>query len=192
MNVGTKSLLFGVHQMVWHPITVVLAWRRLYHQWPTREELACIIVHDWGYWGSPNMDGTEGELHCSRSADIAGRLGMSWEQRDMIAYHSRHYSRSVGAEPSKLCWADKLSILYEPAWWYLLRAWLSGELHEYRQLAHDFYLHSGGKDGVPYSSGPWKWFAWVKARLVRIGQAEDGNCVPYFNVSVRGQEVQGE
>lgn len=34
--------------------------------------------------------------------------------------------------PSKLCWADK-SILYDPAWFYLLRAKMSGELDEYKK-----------------------------------------------------------
>ncbi|MCK5235828.1 MAG: hypothetical protein KAR06_02490, partial [Deltaproteobacteria bacterium] len=60
--VGTKSLLFGVHQFIWHPITVLIAWCKLYG-WPTWPELVCIIVHDWGYWGKPNMDGPEGEKH---------------------------------------------------------------------------------------------------------------------------------
>lgn len=56
MKTGTKSLLFGVHQFIWHPLTVLLAWIKLYG-WPAWEELVCIIIHDWGYWGKSNMDG---------------------------------------------------------------------------------------------------------------------------------------
>jgi hypothetical protein len=29
MGVGTKSLLIGVHELLWHPITVYLGWCRL-------------------------------------------------------------------------------------------------------------------------------------------------------------------
>lgn len=27
MRIGTKSILFGVHQFIWHPVTVYIAWR---------------------------------------------------------------------------------------------------------------------------------------------------------------------
>jgi len=46
-------------------------------------------------------------------------------------YHSRFYSKKVGAFPSKLCFADKLSVCYDPKWFYILRGVLSGEIYEY-------------------------------------------------------------
>jgi hypothetical protein len=59
MKVGQRSLLYGVHQFLWHPITVLIAWWVLFGR-PTWRELVCIIIHDWGYWNCPNMDGPEG------------------------------------------------------------------------------------------------------------------------------------
>lgn len=154
MNVGTKSLLFGVHQFLWHPWTVGRAYRHIYKRWPTFEEWLCILVHDWGYWGSENMDGEQGKKHPERGALIACTLVYYWyrlkfvlsrkiKYKHLIAlmyagdafertlYHSSHYVRMHGAKPSSLYLPDKVSILFEPRWWYLLRAKLSGEIYEY-------------------------------------------------------------
>ena len=90
MRIGTRSLLFGVHQLVWHPVVVMLAWRNLYGQWPNWQELVCIIIHDWGYWGCPNMDGPEGENHPWWAARQADRW-FGEEFKKLCLYHSRHY-----------------------------------------------------------------------------------------------------
>jgi hypothetical protein len=159
MTVGTKSLLFGVHQFAWHPVTVWLAWVKLYRTWPTWRECVCILVHDWGYWGCEEMDGPQGPEHTALGADIANRLldryeelspRQRWMARNnwgtasidpafryyrLVRWHSRHLCARCGAEPSKLCWPDKLSMLYDPDWFYLLRARLSGEIAEYRTNA---------------------------------------------------------
>ena len=39
--------------------------------------------------------------------------------------------------PSKLCYADKMSLCLEPGWLYLLRVNLSGEIKEYMRLARE-------------------------------------------------------
>jgi hypothetical protein len=63
VNIGTRSILFGVHQFAIHPWFVAWAWRRLYgFPWDPRLWVA-FFVHDLGYWGTPNMDGSEGERH---------------------------------------------------------------------------------------------------------------------------------
>ncbi len=172
MTVGTKSILFGVHQFIWHPVTVLIAWVKLFG-WPNWKELICIIIHDWGYWGSPNMDGQEGERHPEFAARLAGRW-LGWEYRDLCLYHSRHYARNARVKPSRLCWADKLSILYEPAWLYLLRARLSGELKEYRKLASDAGF-------IPLHESDRVWFAWIRNRLSTLGREMRGDVVPYVN-----------
>lgn len=60
---GTRSLLWGAHQFLIHPLFVALAWWRLYgFPWDPRLWVA-FFVHDLGYWGMPNMDGPEGEEH---------------------------------------------------------------------------------------------------------------------------------
>jgi hypothetical protein len=172
MRVGTKSLLFGVHQFIWHPITVFIAWRAKYG-WPSWREVVCIVVHDWGYWGAPNMDGAEGERHPELGAHIAMRL-FGAKYRDMCLHHSRHYCRQAQAEPSKLCWADKLSICYDPWWLYIPRAMLSGEINEYRQLA-------ASAGFVPLSATHREWFRWVQDLLRTVGQKESATAVPYVN-----------
>ena len=93
MNVGTRSLLFGIHQFIWHPIVVWRAWKYLYGR-PTWKEIVCIIIHDWGYWGKPNLDGPEGVEHPLHGANLA----MRWfgdRYWNLCAGHSRSYIKLV-------------------------------------------------------------------------------------------------
>jgi len=167
MDVGTKSLLFGVHQFLWHPWTVLRAWRKLYGGWPDAVELCAIIVHDWGYWGCPNMDGPEGETHPYAGAALTARfarwLGRDWhsaaEAYFNCLYHSRFLSAKAGADPSLLCWADKLSVHYDPQWFYLLRSRASGEILEYRQNA---------KRKLPLWFSDDAWFRWYRRRVLDL------------------------
>lgn len=197
MNTGTKSLLFGVHQIVWHPITVFLAWCELYGL-PNWKELVCIVIHDWGYWGSPNMDGAEGEKHPEYAAKVASfwldtnfekvfeterKTGIfltkeelkaleptEWKWHYFCLLHSRHYAKRHHMIPSRLCWADKLSIKYDPWWFYLPRAWLSGELKEYRAL------HAGmGEDFKTHR----EWYFWASGRAIAMGSAKSSEGISY-------------
>ena len=133
ISIGTRSLLFGVHQFLWHPFTVWLAWKELYGP-PSWKEIVCIAIHDIGYWGKKNMDGGDGLMHPEAGAKLAGQM-FGEEYKQLVLGHSRSYSKIHKSCPSKLCWADKLSIQYEPWWIYLPRAWASGELKEYRAVA---------------------------------------------------------
>lgn len=128
--VGRRSLIFGVHQFIFHPFTVYLAWVRLYG-FPNWKETVCIIIHDWGYWFCQDMDGDMGKKHPEFAANIALKL-FGQKYADLCLYHSRYYAKEKGVNPSPLCDADKLSIIYETWWSYIPRAWLSGELFEYR------------------------------------------------------------
>lgn len=153
MKVGTKSLLFGVHQVFLHPLWVALAWWKLYG-FPFDPRLwVAFVVHDWGYWGSPEMDGPTGDLHPYLGAKIMhwlfdGNTYWIWYSgegdmevcrcarwRDFCLYHSRFLAKQEGAQPSRLCMADKLSLGLESWWLYLPRAWASGELKEYMRSA---------------------------------------------------------
>lgn len=138
MKLGTKSLLFGVHQFIWHPITVAKAWRHINGRWPCWRTTICIIVHDWGYWGCAEMDGKEGEQHPRRGAAIASWLLDEPEDTTWLNFclgHSRTMARILNIEQSKLCGPDKLSIAFDPAPFYIFRARLTGELAEYRTNA---------------------------------------------------------
>lgn len=137
MNVGTKSVLFGVHQFLWHPVSVYLAFRRVHRRLPSWWETVGIICHDLGYWGCSDMDGPSGESHPRAGASIAAKIcGLFSGERAFdvyffCLYHSSNFARVHGAKPSDLYLPDKVSILLDPKKFYLLRARLSGELDEY-------------------------------------------------------------
>lgn len=151
MKVGTKSVLFGAHCFLIHPFFVAAAWCKLYgFPWDPRLWIA-FFVHDLGYYGKPNMDGPEGETHPKLGADIMCWLfdfpkalfvdtkKLSNEQllrwTYFTRYHSRFLAKKEGAKPSRLCFADKLSMCMEPDWLYLPRVRWSGEIEEYMKLA---------------------------------------------------------
>lgn len=130
MKVGTKSLLFGVHAIWLHPFFVLAGWHRLYG-WPNfLQAWVAIVVHDWGYWGKPNMDGPEGETH----VELGGRI-MQFLFRgiwgDWTRRHSRSWSVANNTTVSQLCYADKMAFVLTPCWLYLFLARLSGEVDEY-------------------------------------------------------------
>lgn len=142
MKIGTKSVLFGVHQFLLHPVLLAIGWWKAYGIRPVdlgAGETASLLrpalwvaffVHDIGYLCKPNMDGPEGETHPELGARIMRTLfGNAWG--DLVLLHSRYYSKKLGRPVSPLCFADKWVIILEPAWLYLPRVWLSGELREF-------------------------------------------------------------
>jgi len=166
MKVGTKSLLFGVHQVIIHPITVFIAWWKLYG-FPKDPRLwIAFIVHDWGYWGKPNMDGKEGETHVELGARIMSKLfdiddHVSFDWNDMIyklkkgtdkywyyftLYHSRFYAKANNASISKLCVADKYAFIILPKWFYIFTGTLSGEIKEYMAKGRSGKIWSNKSD----------------------------------------------
>lgn len=132
LRVGTKSVLIGAHAFWYHPFAVAMGWWSLYG-FPWHPGLwVCFLVHDIGYFGSPNMDGPEGEKHPEIGARIAKWLTFgSTRFYEECLYHSRHYAKVYGRQPSRLCMADKLAPVYTPAWLYLWGVSRSGELAEY-------------------------------------------------------------
>lgn len=191
MTVGTRSVLFGVHAFWLHPFFVVAAWWKLYGFPADLRLWIAFFVHDLGYIGKPNMDGSEGEKHPEYGAEIMGDLfGPEWF--DFVLFHSRYYVRRFRDRdtpyfyrtpydeewrdepaPSRLCCADKLAIALTPAWIYLPMARLSGELDEYLDPDH----HEGdGKyagEGYRYEADPAEWYEDVRAHM--RGWVE-GNC----------------
>lgn len=189
LPIGTKSVLFGVHNPLIHSLFLATAWIRLYgFRSPKDIHLnrkiaiwepglwACFILHDLGYIGKPDMDGPKGEQHIELGALWVSRMfdknhtcentachdGIVYQTSEYMQkqgipfdvtlctfcagtgksnrwyrfckYHSRFIAKQNGTEPSLLCYADKLAVALEPAWLYLLRAILSGELREYMAL----------------------------------------------------------
>jgi hypothetical protein len=188
MKIGTKSILFGAHQFLIHPWFVAAAWWKLYgFPWDLRLWVA-FFTHDLGYLGMPNMDGPEGEMHiylgarlmgwlfdyqqplASRMAKLIGPVcdkffGAHQDARSWYCfsfYHSRFIAARYSTHVSKLCYADKLSFVLTPRWFYLLTAQLTGEHREYIKLADTRYRH------MHLSTTDLKtWHATVKTYLTR-------------------------
>jgi hypothetical protein len=148
MRMGTRSLLYGGHCFFIHPLFVALAWWRLYG-FPLDPRLWLVfLVHDWGYFGRRDIDGEDGEAHPETGAALVGFLcGAKW--KDFCLRHSRSYSRKMGVEPSRLCYADKLSLAMTPTWLWLPMARMTGEIREY--IARSKTGHYASDVGKDYS-----------------------------------------
>jgi hypothetical protein len=110
MQIGTKTLLFGNHQFLIYPFFVWLAWIRIHGKLPNWKEMICIFIHDWGYWGKPNVDGPEGEQHPVWAAWWALRhfdpiLNRQWTMRyyHLCMFHSSSMAKKCEQKVSKLC-----------------------------------------------------------------------------------------
>lgn len=172
---GTKTLLFGTHQFILHPIFVLAAWLILYGSWPKFYELCAIVTHDLGYWGQPNIDGPEGERHPKIIADIwhdgiwkedeTFRMRVAQE----ILGHSRFYANSARLPISKLFYADKLAVSLYPNILYLLLGTLSGEINEYikRNQPGGKYNHFKGR-------GKLQWWLVTKSKMCLMSFGEYG------------------
>lgn len=173
MKIGTKSLLIGAHQIILHPVTVTLAWIELYGI-PNWKELVCICIHDWGYWNCSDIDGNEGKWHPYLAARLAdkyldgqrGWLGYPDTYSGLCLFHSRDAAKEGFMPPSKLCWADKLSVKFDPWWLYLPRVILSGEIKEFRILAEKL-------GEVPNSASNKEWYLWAQERMIRKAYSMD-------------------
>lgn len=153
MKIGTKSILYGAHCFLIHPAFVFLAWWKLYSfPWDPRLWIA-FFVHDFGYWGKPNMDGPQGEEHPELGGRIMSFFGQYWQ--DLTRYHSWYYANKYSKETSQLWAADKLAVCLEPKWLYLPRIRWTGEIKEYMDLSAATF------------DSPEQWHKWVTRHLRR-------------------------
>ena len=176
--IGTRSVLIGAHCFFLHPFFVARAWISLYGYPLDPRIWVSFFVHDFGYWGKPNIDGPEGEKHVELGAKIMSKLfdprenfynirlddGTpigKWGQFSL--YHSRHYAKANNAEPSKLCFADKLSFSYTPRWLYLPMVTLTGEINEYLENAQK----SDSKHWTPTNFDKNKWHAQLSEYFIK-------------------------
>lgn len=134
MRVGTKSVLFGAHCMLIHPVVLFVAYWKLYGFPRDLRLWLSFLIHDLGYFGCVNMDGEGGEKHVELGGQIVDFLtGKEWG--DFTRRHSRAWCARHGETPSRLCVADKLAFVLTPAWLYLPMAKATGELREYMAVA---------------------------------------------------------
>ena len=206
MRLGTKSLLFGVHQFLLHPFFVAAAWWQLYgwrsvvmcteskcracdlrttSLWDWRLWLG-FFAHDMGYWGSPDMDGKQGEQHPIRGAQLLAhrfRGGATWLY--FMACHSRFLAKQLGHRPSALCMADKLSMALYPTWLYLLLANATGEIREYMRDAQKNLAKNGAMADAVTSQR--EWFERVKTYVREyVAEHKDGKADTWTTNRVSG------
>jgi len=167
MRIGTRSILFGVHHFLIHPFFVIKAWRVVYHRWPNWMQLCAIFTHDLGYWGSPNMDGEEGEQHPQKAANwwlTRGSYFGDCVAKEILG-HSRFYAAQTGIGLSDLFRADKLSYALYPRWLYLLLGNLSGEIREYMAHTREGKYRKHSRNGTSQVS----WLIEMQAHIALMG-----------------------
>lgn len=192
MRIGTKSVLFGGHCFLLHWFFLFIAWWKLYgFPFDPRLWLA-FFVHDLGYLGKPNMDGSEGETHVELGATLMAIFGGKW--KDFCLYHSRFYAKKHGVSFSRLCVADKLAIVLTPPRLYLALAGLSGEIDEYTALACERTAAGEPK----YASlrlcttDQERWYADVQEYLRRwVAQHKNGCCDTWTPVMKTATDQNG-
>ena len=168
MKIGTKSVLFGVHCWLIHPVLVLRAWFIVHRRRPSLVELMAIFTHDLGYWGMPNMDGKEGSNHPERAASWwRGKFGEFGDKVAVVIIgHSRFHAAANNIELSSLFQPDKLATSLYPIWLYLLLANLSGEIDEYMH-----HYNKGLYTGVIASKkqSQTQWLLEVQAHMALMG-----------------------
>lgn len=179
MKTGLKSLLFGVHQIIYHPLTVLFAWIELYHKFPNYKELICIFIHDLGYYNCEKMDDENGQNHPQFAGNLIYKYMFKDANKDLYYMrlclgHSRHYAKKLNIPISKLYKADKLSMKYDFTPFYFIRAKLSGELNEY------IYEHPFNPYGSIENISEYQWCK--NARLNGIKLSKNENAIPYLKL----------
>ncbi len=190
MKIGTKSVLFGAHCFFLHPWFVAWGWWKLYG-FPFDPRLwVAFAVHDFGYFGKPNMDGKEGEAHVEFGAKVMAFIfGQKWG--DFCRYHSRFYAKKDGRNPSLLCIADKLAITLTPAWLYLPMVNWTGEIKEYMAMSVQNGNTKYAFMSIDHKSQR-EWYANMQAYLVRwVAEHKDGKEDTWTPVHREARDVSG-
>lgn len=121
MKEGTKTWFFGYHSIV-HSIAVLIAWKKLYGEFPKPWQFVCILIHDIGYIGRDHLkDGTNLE-HSVLGGKIAYKLfgTRGWE---FVVGHSRKDAEHYNLPLSDLEPPDDYSALIVPEWWVDFTCW---------------------------------------------------------------------
>jgi hypothetical protein len=112
MKQGTISVLFGCHSVI-HSYWVWRAWHKLYNKWPLPRETVCIIIHDWGHWGTNYLNNEQEKAdHWILGTRIALKL-FGIRGAALVAGHTN----ASKYPQSKLLKPDKYSWLLAPEWW---------------------------------------------------------------------------
>lgn len=193
MKLGLKSLLFGAHQFILHPLYVAAAWTKLYG-FPRDWRLwVCFFVHDLGYYQCKDIDGEDGKLH----PHLGGNIVQDWYGDDWgfwCAFHSRSLAHSLNEPISRLCVADKLAFCLENKRFYLWRCKLTGELTEYLKNARRSAItrpdrFSPAERDALLEHNASVWFDTVKRLHLEFVAAHKDLATPQPNIPLRERTV---
>jgi len=143
MKIGTKSLLFGAHQFIIHPIFVAIAWIKLYGWTWKIQHWVAFLVHDFGYWGKPNMDGKEGKKHPELGAKIMHWLFDKYEYEDFnydnVTYydHFETIRKIRRLEGWKVCDIQELDNCVSVLYHRRTKTWYNFTLYHSRHYASE-------------------------------------------------------
>jgi hypothetical protein len=168
--------------------------------WDPRVWVA-FFVHDIGYLGKPNMDGKEGERHVELGARIMSALFDRAKKRKIPGTnsevgvwglfslcHSRYYAKAVALPLSPLTFADKLSLVYIPAWLYLPLVSATGEIKEYLKNAEN-------ADSGHWTPGRYDKARWLSALKVYmadwVAAHKDGSADTWTNANRHAKNSEG-
>jgi len=193
MRLGTRSVLFGIHQPLWHGPTVWAAYHKLYGREAfSMPVIVACFVHDLGYFSCKSMDGPDGVEHprlgarimhrlfdkpcdkceCARALGYWEDLRHDYKWHDFALYHSRSMAvKDKAPRFSKLCVADKLALSMTPWWFYIPIATLTGEIKEYMAAA----VSSGHLSNL---AGKYEWFVWGTAHMQTWAERNKDNAKP--------------
>lgn len=129
MRIGTRSLIFGLHSFFVHPILMLAIFKKVVGRRADFVEIVCILIHDIGYFGKPNMDGVEGNLHPYAGAKLARFLFGDRGWRLCVGHNDE--VREVEGLPRSVIYAvDKYFYVVIPVWLQKALGIMSGEYKE--------------------------------------------------------------
>jgi hypothetical protein len=144
MSEGTKSLLFGCHNFLMHPLAVLIAWHGHYGRFPKPWQVCCIFIHDLGIFGRQYLSEPGSKKgHWRRGARLAFRM---FGKKGYL-FIAGHTSES-GFRHSELLIADKKSWLVAPMWWLKANTLIEGFTvtpHQWQEAVRK-QLEAGGID----------------------------------------------
>lgn len=137
MKIGTKTLLFGLHQFMLHPALMLIAYIKVFKTCPSLLEIVAIIVHDWGYFGKEGIDSKGGEYHPYLGAKIC-RLLFGPKGWDFCIGHNDEVRLKEGVARSRLYTVDKYYYILIPVWLHRLLGDISGESLEIAERGNEW------------------------------------------------------
>lgn len=130
----------------------------------THPEFGAKLMHRWFDKGPdhkcPICDGFVRYISGDSIGSYSGTCGRCYHQSnywwDFTLYHSRYYARRNNQPVSRLCYADKLAVMFYPDWLYVLLGWFSGEIFEYMETSES--KSRNPYDWIKaYKEWAWKW-----------------------------------